>query len=153
MAPILPRLTRLEISGGMSSSWRMAENKDHDRLVDIIRARAAAGGTQASSQGTGVPSERTQSGGTHLPTRGTLRHVLLEYIRWELSYEAHMELQGLLETFVARSVMARKRTFFEYDDPDYDIDTEPPSDDESSFNSLDGDAADSDEVGDSDEDE
>ncbi|KAL1720169.1 hypothetical protein EV715DRAFT_272052 [Schizophyllum commune] len=94
------------ISGGMSSSWRMAENKDHDRL--------------ASSQGTG-------SGGTHPPTRGTLRH---------LSYEAHMELQGLLETFVAQS----------YDDPDYDIDTEPPSDDESSFNSLDGDAADSDEM-------
>ncbi|KAL1687860.1 hypothetical protein GGG16DRAFT_116590 [Schizophyllum commune] len=152
-APILPRLTRLVISGGMSSSWRMAENKDHDRLVDIIRARAAAGGTQASSQGTGMSGERTQSGGAYPPTRGTLRHVFLEYNRWELSYEAHMELQGLLETFVAQSVMARKRTFFEYDDPDYDIDTEPPSDDESSFDSLDGDAADSDEVEDSDEDE
>ncbi|KAI5888065.1 uncharacterized protein SCHCODRAFT_02639637 [Schizophyllum commune H4-8] len=151
--PILPRLERLEISGGMSSDRRRSENKDHDRLVNIIRARAAGGGASASSEGTSVPSGRTLGGGTYPPTKGTLRHVFLKYIRWELSYEAHMELQNLLETFMVTSVMARKQNYFEYDDPDYDIDTEPPSDDESSFDDLDGDAADSDEVEGSGEDE
>ncbi|KAI5900394.1 uncharacterized protein SCHCODRAFT_02035868 [Schizophyllum commune H4-8] len=98
---VLPRLTRLHISGGINCPFK-SQRKDHERLEELIRARASGG--------------------------GSLRAVGLDYLGWcELAPETEVELHRLLQRLVVRKMVKRERDFFEYNEPAFVFDMEPPS--------------------------
>ncbi|KAL1728417.1 hypothetical protein EV714DRAFT_285768 [Schizophyllum commune] len=114
-ALVLPRLTRLHISGGINCPLKH-QRKEHARLEELIRARASDG--------------------------EALRVVLLDYLGWcELALVKEVELRELLQRLIVRKIVKREREFFKYDEPAFIIDMEPPSTD-SSIDTLSSDGSD-----------
>ncbi|KAL1706156.1 hypothetical protein EV121DRAFT_289829 [Schizophyllum commune] len=114
-ALVLPRLTRLHISGGINCPLKH-QRKEHERLEELIRARASDG--------------------------EALRVVLLDYLGLcELAPVKEVELRELLQRLIVRKVVKREREFFQYDEPAFIIDMEPPSTD-SSIDTLSSDGSD-----------
>ncbi|KAL1660307.1 hypothetical protein EV122DRAFT_225818 [Schizophyllum commune] len=114
-ALVLPRLTRLHISGGINCPLKH-QRKEHARLEELIRARASDG--------------------------EALRVVLLDYLGLcELAPVKEVELRELLQRLIVRKVVMREREFFKYDEPAFIIGMEPPSTD-SSIDSLSSDGPD-----------
>ena len=103
--PVLPRLARLHISGGINCPSKH-QRKDHERLEELIHARASDG--------------------------GSLRAVGLDYLGWcELTPESEVELHRLLRRLIVRKMLKRERDFFKYDEPAFVMNMDPPSPDAS----------------------
>lgn len=104
---VLPRLTRLEISGGLAKPRPLQHYPGYSRKntdssaeqpepAKLIRSRAADG--------------------------GKLRHVVLEYLReCDMDDDVREELRSLLESFVVREVVKKKRDVFQYDDSESEM--------------------------------